>query len=119
MSYKNERAPGRDYVSYGDVLEWQRDFAKTHRVLVEWKLTLRRENDGGNGFYVTLFVKQRAVDGGRLIRTEIVRFGQGSDSATLPGAMIKALILADRELGGKEREDGWDDGTTDPSAPVI
>lgn len=119
MSYRNGRAQGRDYVSYSDVLDWQRDFARTHRVLLDWKITLRTEEDGKNGFYVTLFVRQRATDGGRLIRTEVVRFGAGSDAATLPGAMIRALIQADRELSGKDQDEEWDDGATEPSAPLV
>lgn len=119
MSFRNSRAAGREYISYGDVLDWQQDFTRTHRVLVDWKLTLRREQDGGLGCYVTLFVKKRQSDGGGLRYTEVVRFGSGQDATTLPAGMIRALILADRALnpGGVDQEEGEENN--DPARPLL
>lgn len=107
------------YVSYADVLEWQADFAKAYKCIVEWKLTLRREKDGALGCYITCFVKAKHGEGGKLLGQHVIRFGRDQEAATLPAAMLKALILMDRDLGGALDSGDDDDGTTDPAAPLF
>ena len=120
MNKRNGQVSGDGgYVSYGDALSWQQDFAASYRCTVEWKLTIRKEKDGSLGLYVTAFIKERAQGGGRLLGHQVVRFGKQQDAATLPAAMIRALILLDRDLGGMLDEDEEDTSTTDPAVPLT
>ena len=120
MNKRNGLATGDEgYVSYGDALSWQQAFAASYRCTVEWKLTIRKESDGSLGQYVTAFVKERAQGGGRLLGHQVVRFGKQQEAATLPAAMIRALILLDRDLGGMLDEDEEDASTTDPAVPLT
>lgn len=106
------------YVSYGDALEWQIDFARAYHCVVEWKLTLRKERDGSLGSYVTAFVKPRGGSSERLLGHQVVRFGKGQDAATVPAAMVRALILLDRDLGGALDDDVEDPSASDPATPI-
>lgn len=119
MSRNTYRSDGEGaYVSYGDAFEWQSDFSRAYHCVVEWKLTLRRERDGSLGSYVTAFAKERGGSGSRLLGHQVVRFGKDQDAVTVPAAMVRALILLDRELGGS-LDDGDDVETSaDPAQPL-
>lgn len=118
MSKRNGLASSdQGYISYGDALDWMTDFSRAYRCIVDWKLTVRRENDGSIGTYVTAFVKSRD-QGGKLVAHQVVRFGKGQDSVTAPAAMVKALILLDRELGSYLDKTDDDAVSTDPAVPL-
>lgn len=106
------------YVSYADALEWQIDFSRAYHCTVEWKLTVRREKDGSLGLFITAFAKARSAAGGGLLGQQVVRFGRDQEAATLPAAMVRALILMDRDLGGSLDEDVEDQSTGDPAVPL-
>lgn len=118
MSRRNTRvASGEGYVSYGDALSWMVDFSHVYRCLIDWKLTVRRENDGSVGTYLTAFVKPKG-GGSKLLGHQVVRFGRDQESVTVPAAMIKALILLDRELGGSMDGDSDENVSSDPASPL-
>lgn len=106
------------YVSYNDAFEWQSDFSRAYHCVVEWKLTLRKERDGSLGSYVTAFAKERAGAGGRLLGHQVVRFGKDQEAVTVPAAMVRALILLDRDLGGSLDDDHDVDSAVDPALPL-
>lgn len=119
MPRNNHRFDGEGaYVSYGDAFEWQTDFSRSYNCVVEWKLTLRKERDGSLGSYVTAFAKERSGAGGRLLGHQVVRFGKNQDAVTVPAAMVKALILLDRDLGGAMDDDEGFESASDPAQPI-
>lgn len=105
------------YISYADALDWVKDFANAYRCLVDWKLTVRREDDGSVGTYLTAFVRERGGDK-RLIGHQVVRFGRDQETITVPAAMVKAIILLDRDLGARLDEDEDQDVSTGPAQPI-
>lgn len=104
---------GSTYISYADVYEWQRDCDRSYNVITAWGVILRMDRAKGTLIQEVVHVARRRDSKGSLqhVKSTYKRFGRDTDHATLPGAMLAALIEFGNyieELEGKKDDDDPD-----------
>lgn len=118
--------PGRDrrvdpesaHISYSDAYSWMLDFAQAYGVRLDLKLTVRKERDGAIGTYITVFAFEKGSSKS-LRGSQVVRYGRDQDAVTVPAAIIRALVLLDRDLGSRMDDTDQEDFTSPPDAPIL